>query len=164
MFNPFCILTPELLEAFIQNGKKYFVRQQYGYSGKADEGMERHFIFTHYPNIASAMDHFGTIENDLFRYVYDWNNEAHRKRLVIAAGKPEGFKIWAGVFQKNWERLITRELEEKIRKYIKSMGWQPSRNDIINPKYYLYYGHLYVELKFKKKIVRIKFEEIENIA
>jgi hypothetical protein len=164
MFNPFYLLNTDLLHSFIDNGKKFFVRQTYNGIIRTGDRTERQFIFSHYPNISLALDHFGAIENDRFRYVYDWNNEEHRKRLLIAASQPVGFKIWSAVFIKDWEKLITKEIEEKVRKYIKSIGWTPLRNDIIKPLYYLYYGHLYIELKFRTNVVRIKFEEIEKMS
>ena len=90
MFHPFYLLTNDLLPALIEKGKNFFVRQTYNGIIKTGDMTERQFIFSHYPNISLALDHFGAIENDRFRYVYDWNNEEHRKKLLIAASQPSG--------------------------------------------------------------------------
>ena len=107
MFQPFCLLSKELLDAFARSGKKYFVRQAVLCTGSSKQ-----FMFTHYHDIAFAQEHMGAIEHDPYRYLYQWDDEDHRRRLLMAATQPQGYVIWAAVFRKDWERSITAEVEE----------------------------------------------------
>ncbi|HEY0058902.1 MAG TPA: hypothetical protein VGB56_07185 [Flavisolibacter sp.] len=160
MFNPFCLLSKELLDAFARSGKKYFVRQTFSLT----PGSNRAFMFTHYPDVAFAQEHLGAIEHDPYRQLYRWDDEDHRRRLIIAASQPEGYDIWAALFRKDWERGITVEVEGLVRAYIKSIGWKPARADGVAPQYFLHYGSLYLMLKFGSKQVRVKFEDIQKLA
>ncbi len=161
MFNPFCLLSKELLDAFIRSGKKYFVRQSFTLNRSSGS---REFMLTHYPDIAFAQEHMGAIEHDPYRQLYRWDDEDHRRRLIIAASQPQGFAIWTALFRKDWERGITAEVEAMVRAYIKSIGWKPSRADGVTPQYFMHYGSLYLMLKFGSRQVRVKFEDIQKLA
>lgn len=161
MFHPFSPLSKDLLDAFIRSGKKYFVRQAFTLSGK---GPDREFMLTHYPDVAFAQEHMGAIEHDPYRQLYRWDVEEHRRRLIIAAGQPSGFAVWAAVFRKDWERGITMEVEGLVRAYIKAIGWKPARADEVTPQYFLHYGSLYLLLKLGSKQVRVKFDDILKLA
>jgi hypothetical protein len=161
MFNPLCLFTTQLLEAFVKNKKKYFVRQAYHFRN-GETGKE--FIFSHYQEHSFALHHMGAIEEDPYRYVYEWDHPEHQKKLYLAASQPETYKIWSAVFRKDWEKEITKDVEACVRKYVHSLGWRPTRNDMIKPEFYMYYGNLYIQLKFKTKTVRVRFEEVQNLV
>lgn len=161
MFQPLAPFTKELLDAFKRTGRIYFVRQSWRLAG---ESPEKHFIFSHYTDPAFAWEHFGALENELYRAVYDASKKEDFLKLMIAADQPKGYCILSALFKKNWQHLITKELEADIRRYIDHLGWKPTRNDLLNPKFYLHYGHLYLELRFKSRQVRVKFEDLKNLA
>ncbi len=102
MFNPLVPLTRPLLEAFVKAGKKYFVRQTY-IRGKEllDENVKGYFIFTHYSEIGQAEHHLSAIGQDRSRFLYDWEKSEHQEKLLIAAGKPAGYKIYSSIVEKD---------------------------------------------------------------
>ena len=99
MFNPFAPLTTDLLHAFIGRGKIFFVRQAFP-RGKSplDKDVKGYFVFSHYDNLTTAQDHFGTIAHDPYRFLYNWNDLAHRGKLEIAASGLQHYRNFAAVF------------------------------------------------------------------
>ncbi|MEO5998861.1 MAG: hypothetical protein ABIN89_18970 [Chitinophagaceae bacterium] len=164
MFNPFSTLSVPLLDAFVKSGKKYFVRQTFT-RGKSllDEGVKGYFIFTHYSEIGHAQHHLGAIEHDPNRFLYEWDNQEHQQKLIIAAGTPPGYKIYSSVFEKDWQKWLTVHLKDKVKKYIDyRLGWKPGGGETVDFQIYSNYGDLYAKLKLRSQEVRVKLELIEN--
>jgi hypothetical protein len=164
MFNPFYPFTTQLLDGFVKKGKKYFVRQTFHRAmDHFDEGIKGYFIFSHYDNLTTAMDHFGAIANDAYRFLYDWDNAEHREKLKIAASQPKEYKIFAGVFKQDWERQVTNRLKEKVRMYVSKLGWSPKPGEMVDTKYEIQFGELYMRLSYAGRQAKVKFEEIEKL-
>ena len=119
MFNPFFPFNQQLLGAFIETGKKYFVRQSFNRAkGGKEDTIKAHFIIKHYSSKVEAEYHFADIINDPHRYFYDWNNPEHQNRLRLAASGPSGYKIYSSVVYNNWHKYITNSLKRQTRHYI----------------------------------------------
>lgn len=164
MFNPFCIFTPKLLDALVKAGKRYFVRQTFkrGFS-YLDEGIRGCFIITYYEGLEEAQEHFDAIVRDGNRFLYDWEDPEHRKKLIIASKGPAGFKVYANVFEKNWERHITDQFRSRIKKYIEDkLHWRPARQDTINFHIDMRYGEAYGRIQTRNLEVSVKLEDIET--
>jgi hypothetical protein len=165
MFNPFYPLTNELLNAFVANGKIFFVRQNFERGRNIlDNNIREYFLITHYESLTTAMDHYGAISYDRRRFLYHWDNEEHRRKLEIAASSPEGFKIFAAVLKPGWDRPADRILKNKIRRYIEQIGWNPKRDQGVLTNYELQFGELYIRIKYQGREAKVKFEEIENLS
>ncbi len=165
MFNPFYPFTSPLLQAFIEKGKIFFVRQQFIRGrNKTDEGVKGSFLITAYDNFTTAQDHYGAIAHDPYRFLYDWNREEDRNKLKIAASEMKEYRVFAAVFKLGWEREINDALREKIRLYISALGWSPAGKDVVDTSYEVRFGELYLCLKYKKREARVKFEEIELLS
>ena len=162
--NPFSLLSRPLLEAFVASGKKFFVRQSFNRPrGNADHRVKAHFILTHYAEKGHAEHHYGAISEDPYKYLYIWEDPDHRRKLFLAAEQPAGYRIYASVFNKDWEKHITVDLKQKLRKYVESkLGWKPSVAERVVFDIYVNYGELYAKLKLRSQEVRVKLEEIEN--
>src|SRR5690242_8819380 len=106
MINPFYPFTRALLEALVKKGHRYFVRQTYRREKNTSPGFKGAFLLTHYDSVTTAMDHYGAISYDAARFFYDWENAEHRRRLCMAADGPEGYKLYAALFRKDWERPV----------------------------------------------------------
>ncbi|MEJ7766740.1 MAG: hypothetical protein WKF89_02940 [Chitinophagaceae bacterium] len=164
MLNPFSSLTKPLLEAFVKAGKKYFVRQTFS-RGKSrlDQPIKGYFIFTHYADIAHAQHHFGAIEHDPHRFLYEWDKPGHKEKLLIAADSPPGFKIYSSLFEKDWQVHLSGILKENVKRYIdNNLHWKPGGSETVDFQVYNNYGELYAKLKLRSQEVRLKLEEIEN--
>jgi len=165
MFNPFAPFTPLLLQAFVNAGKRYFVRQAFTRArDHFDEGIKGDYIFTHYSEAGHAQHHLGAISHDPSGYVYNWNNPAHQASLAIAASGPAGYRIYSSVFGEDWQKHLTAPLRQKARQYIDlRLGWKPARGETIGFQLYVHYGEVYAKLTLKAQQVRVKLEEIEQI-
>jgi hypothetical protein len=165
MFNPFVPLSGPLLQAFVMAGRKYFIRQTYAMPKDLPrEGLKGWFIFSHYTDVAQAQHHFGAIEHDPYRLLYDWNKPGDQQKLWIAAGKPEGYIIYSSLFEKDWQKHLNAPLKAKVKKYIDySLGWKPGRGETVNFEIFASYGELYAKLKLRRQEVRVKLVLIENL-
>lgn len=164
MFNPFYPLTSDLLQAFVQKGKLFFVRQSMPRAKKLlDEGVKGYFLFTPYDNFTTAQDHFGAIGHDSQRFLYKWQEPLHREKLEVAASGLSDYRIYAAVCVPGWEKGITDLLREKIRRYVSRLGWTPKGSDTVETAYEIRFGELYLCLKYKKREAKVKFEEIETL-
>jgi hypothetical protein len=165
MFNPFYPFTAALLDAFVKQGNTYFVRQTFkrGINTLAED-IKGAYLISHYDDLNKAQTHFDALASDPNRFLYDWKNEEHQQKLKIAATGPAGYKVYSGVFEKNWERHITERIKKGIRFYVASLGWQPSRSEGLNTGFYQTFGELYIILKCKGREVKVKFEDIETLS
>lgn len=164
MFNPLAPFDEAALEGFLKAGNRYFVRQSFPRArDHFDEGIRGYFLFCHYENYFLAKEHFDALPHDPYRYLYDWETETDRNKLLIAARKPEGFRIYTNTFMPDWERHLTSRLHQKIRGYVNRLGWKPKKGEAIQPQFYPHFGEVYVRLAFGSREVRVKFEEIEKI-
>jgi hypothetical protein len=166
VFNPFAILTPPLLEAFVQSGKRFFVRQQFNRAhDHFHEEVKGYFIITHYAEKGHAEHHYGAISEDAFKFLYDWQDPDHQKKLCIASSQPKGYRIYSSVFNPDWQKHITNRLKQKLRNYVEGKsGWKPTVAETVGFDIYVNYGGLYARLKLRTQEVRVKLEEIENYS
>ena len=163
MFNPLALFSERLLEALVQAGKLYFVRQTYPRGREPfNEEQKGAFLITHYAEMGPAATHYDAIAHDTGRYLYRWDKEADREKLKRAASQPSGYSIYAGVFLKDWEKNITDRVKNCIRYYVAAQGWKPGRNEIVQPDFYLEFGELHVKIKFRNLERKLKFDEIEK--
>jgi len=103
------------------------------------------------------------IGHDAYMYLYEWDNPEHQQKLYVAASQPVGYKVYSGVFKKDWEKQISNSMNETAKTYIETkIRWKPGRGDNVDFKLYVNYGELYAKLKFRGQEVRVKLEEIEN--
>jgi hypothetical protein len=165
MFNPFAPLSNPLLLAFVRAGKKYFVRQTFHRGDDDFEGTKGSFIITHYAEAGHAEHHLGAISEDQNRFLYEWENAEHQKKLILASNQPAGYKIYSSVFVKNWQAHISNPVKQRLRNYIQmKLGWSASRGERLSFDIYANYGELYAQLKLGSEEVRIKLEDIENLT
>jgi hypothetical protein len=165
MFNPFYPFNTALLDAFVKQGKTFFVRQTFERGiPPMDDSIKGAYLISHYDNLKDAQVHYDALSRNPNRFLYDWNSDEHQAKLKIAAGSPAGYKVYSSVFQKDWERHITDRMKKGIRLYVAGLGWQPSRAEGLSTDFYQTFGELYIKLKCKGREVKVKFEEIENLC
>jgi hypothetical protein len=164
MFNPLAPWTEEALKGFVEEGHRYFVRQTFNRAkGSFDEGIKGYYLFCHYKEHAQAKEHYDALKNDLNRFLYDWENEEHRKKLEIAAKRPPGYKLFSNTFMPDWELHITDRIKKMIRLYIQREGWYPKKEEGVDISFYPYFGQVMITLKFRGQEAKVAFEDIEKI-
>lgn len=163
MFNPLAPWTEKALNGIIQEGHRYFVRQTFNRAkDPLDPDVKGCYLLCHYKEEAAAKEHFDALKNDPNRFLYDWEDEGHRKKLMIAAGMPPGYRIFTNTFMPDWERHLTRRIKQNIRNYIQRKGWNPRGEETVMIAFYPHFGEVMIILKFRGQEVRVNFEEIEK--
>jgi hypothetical protein len=165
MFNPLAPFDDKALEGFIKDGHRFFVRQTFNRAkDHFDEGIKGYFLFCHYKDEGPAKEHYDALKHDPYRFLYDWQKETDRKKLLLAASRPEGYKIFTNTFMPDWEHHITNRIKQKVRAYIISQGWKPDNEEGVAISFYPHFGEVMIILKFRRQELRVKFEVIEKMS
>jgi hypothetical protein len=162
MHNPFVLLTTRLLESLIKAGNHFFVRQTYKRGkNELDPLNKAAFLFTHYTDYSRAKTHYDTLDNDPNRFLYNISEAEHYEKLFIAAGQPEGFKIYSPIVQQAWKP--TAPIATKIRNYInQKLNWTPARTDAVKADLFVQFGELFITLKYGIHELKLPLADIEN--
>ena len=165
MFNPVYPFTAQVLEATINRGCLYFVRNTWpqGFD-HFNENIKGNYILTHYNDLAKATAHYNSIANDSSRFLYDWNNAEQQEKLKTAAAGPAGYKIWSAYFLPDYKSKITNPLKDKINRYMyKHTNWKPGRGETVAIDFFLEVGSLFITMRYAGEQQKVKFTDIENI-
>lgn len=101
---------------------------------------------------------------DLNRFLYDSSNEEHKIKLLVAAGQPTGYKIYAAYFLPDYKKKISSATRNKINRYVYlHTNWKPSRGQTIHIDFYLQFAAIFITLSYAGQQLKIKFEDIENL-
>jgi len=163
MFNPLCLLTGELLEAFVSSGQKYFVRQTFIRGSDVNDKSKRAFLFSHYSDYGQALEHFEAIAKDGSRYLYRWSEPEDQKRLRLAASQPVGYRIYASVVMPGWKEKADKALKVQVRNYMEKKNlWSPGRKDEVAIELYPHFGEVFVRMRFRKQEIKVSLAEVER--
>jgi len=168
MLNPYILLTPDILKAMLTQ-PMYFVRQYYerGYANTNNKETIP-LLFTHYANhetdIERAQRHMRLLWNDQYRFLYDSRNEEHLQKLMKAATKPDGFRIYINLLPKKWK--ANDDIKRKINSYMlhRLPWWKYNPADKLNVTLKERYGQLYIALLWKGQQTEVHLDEIENFS
>lgn len=165
MYNPFPLLTPDLLQEKLAAGKRWFVRQTY-LRGKTASQVRMAFLLRAYNETEEKMarEHLSNLKNDAYAHLYDAHDSGENQKLFIAATQPSGYQIYyAGTLHKDWQPPA--EYRDRIRNYIRTYhpGWKPkSKSEAIRAGLHEQHGMLFLKLSFKEEEEIIPFELIEK--
>ena len=163
MYNPFPLLNRKLLEDKIEEGKKYFVRQNFPRGYEAE--LKCAFLFRAYSEEEKerAIEHYEIIKGDRHAFLYDATVPEHMEKLLIAANQPKGYRIYyAGKTQVEW--TPPDAYQQKMRKYLvrNHPGWKTQKNRTqIEVWLQEEFGHLFLKFIFEGEEERIPFDQIE---
>lgn len=166
MFNPLCLLSEKLLDAFVKSGKKYFVRQTYDRGiNLADKDIKGCFLISHYSDLHDARQHYEALSADTYRFLYDWHHPEDQKRLKLAAAQPEGYKVFASVVMPDWQKRAEKMLKAKVRSFVTArLKWFPARNDAVDFDLYPHFGEIFVKMSFRNQEIKVALSEVEKIS
>jgi hypothetical protein len=160
MFNPLCLLSRELLDAFVASGQKYFVRQTFI---RGNDKTNRGFLVSHYADFSQAYEHFEAIAADANRYLYRLSEPDDFRRLLKAASQPTGFRVYASVVIPGREKKAEKSLTVQVRKYMERKNlWHPGRRDDVAFELYPHFGEVFVRMRFRQQEIKVSLAEVEN--
>jgi len=167
MYNPYTLLTKEILDAMLQQ-PMYFVRQDYPRgSDHFDKERTTSLLLTHYvqkgDDYERAARHLRLLMTDKYRFRYDSENSEHLQKLKIAASQPEGYKIYINLLPKAWK--ANDIFKRKINTYLlhNFPWWNYSSKDNLKVTLKERYGNLYIAMLWKGQQTEVDLNEIENI-
>ena len=162
MYNPFGLLSAKLLQALIQSGNTWFVRQTWKRGmDPQDTTQKGAFLFTHYNNAGRAHIHYDALAHDPNRFLYDSTLPDHYKKLETAAAQPLGFRVYSPLLEKEWKP--SGLLSDKLRRYITGkLQWTPGRNDTVKAELFTQFGELFITLKNRGNRIKVPLSDIEN--
>lgn len=163
MYNPYSILTTELLEAMLHQ-PMYFVRQYFERGKNNDNTIP--LLFTHYIHHETdkerAERHMRLLWKDPYRFLYNSTIPGHIEKLSIAAMQPEGYKIFINLLPQEWK--ASDSLKKKINSFVlhKLSCWNYSPPDKLRVIMKERFGRLYIGLLWKGQQTEVDLEEIEK--
>jgi hypothetical protein len=165
VYNPLSLLTPELMQALIKE-PKLFVRQYYE-RGKMGDDIP--LLLTYYykkneKDVLRANMHMKILKRDKYRFLYDSENEEDQKKLLIAAGQPEGYRLYVNLLPKKWE--AGDQLRKKLFLYMNQnfTWWQSARPAKVNIHLQDLYGQLYLYVTWQGHKAEIILDNIEKMV
>lgn len=143
---------------------KLIVRQHYP-RGNAGNDTIPLLLTYYYKNndidVNRANLHLKQLQEDKYRFLYDTENEEHRKKLLIAAEQPQGYRIFINLLPARWQPSTS--LRRKIHAYVqKRYEKKNSKTQKINVQLQDLYGKLYLLLSWKENKAEVLLEEVEN--
>jgi hypothetical protein len=166
MFNPYTLLTPEILTAMLKQ-PMYFVRQKYKRGAFLFDTEETtSVLLTHYArndiDKERAERHIRLLMKDSTRFLYDSLHEEHLLKLKKAARQPKGYRVYINLLPKKWK--ASDGLKKKISNYMlhRLSWWQYSPADKLKVTLKERYGELYIALLWKGRKTEVHLDEIEN--
>jgi len=167
MYNPYCLLSPEILEALLQQ-PMYFVRQHYPRGQQHPAATSLPLLLTHYSLHESDQErserHIRLLWKDPYRFLYDSRLCEHREKLIRAATQPEGYRIYINLMPKKWK--ASDGLKTKVSRYLshKLPWWHYSPADKLHVTLKERYGELFIALLWRGQQTEVLLEEIENFS
>lgn len=165
MFNPLYPFTKQVLDETVKKGCIWFVRNTFNLAvDHFDQDIKGYFIITHFNDKAKAIAHYNSTAQDKNRFLYEWDNEEHKTKLLIASEQPAGYKIYSSYFLPDYKKRITNPIKDKINRYMyRHTDWKPGKGETVNVDFYLQFGSLYVTLSYAGQQLKVQFSDIENI-
>jgi hypothetical protein len=164
MYNPFPLLTRDLLQDEFEKGKRFFVRQTF------PRGMEPRligaFLLRAYPADEKdiADKHMAALATDGNAFLYDAEKPEQRQKLQTASTQPFGYKIFYAA-KKGLDWRPPQVYQEKMRRYVRRHhpGWRPQKEgDTIAIGLYEEFGRLFIKFNHAEEEDSIPFDLIEN--
>lgn len=157
MLQPFEILKSSYVHRLESMNKNIFVVQGY------HRCREHAVIVSVYDDIGLAKTHFNAVKEDEDAEIIDIRNAEEKSHLLEMINGTACIVYWAVVRDATaLERTVNANFKENMRKYIAShTNWHVSAAATLRPSIQLIFGELYINLKYRNELIRIKFEEIE---
>ncbi len=166
MYNPYILLSPELLAGLLKQ-PLYFVCQYYERGLACPDTHNIPLLLTHYtmdePGKERAARHIRLLATDRFRFLYDSTNPRHLQQLNKASMQPEGYRIFVNLLPQQWkaDEALTRRIICYIRE--KMPWWSFSIKDQLHITLRERYGSLFIMLYRRGSQTEVLLNDIENM-
>jgi hypothetical protein len=166
MLQPFEIFSRLYLQKLIKLHRRWIVTQSYARGiDPFAEDQKTPVLLTDYEDISAAKTHWNAVSHDRYGAIIDLEKPMHLNKLeeMMAENSPY-ILYWAVV--KSVEELedrINSKYKDNMRRYIENRtDWKPGGDHSLAPSIQVIFGELFIILKHKKEVLKVKFEEIEH--
>ncbi|MES2429429.1 MAG: hypothetical protein V4556_00755 [Bacteroidota bacterium] len=165
MLQPFELFNERYLERLITLKKFYLVSQSYkrGFNHFAD-AHKIDILVTDYESAGEAQMHLNAVKNDKYGALIDLQKPEHKKKVLdMLLG--EKYQLYWSIVKSadDLQKRLQASYKDKMRRYIESnTDWRIGGDETITPSIETTYGELFINLKWRTKRLRIKFEDIER--
>lgn len=165
MLQPFELFNERYLERLIQLKKFYLISQSYprGINHFA-EAHRIDILVTDYESPGEAQMHLNAVKNDKYGALIDLQKTEHKKKILdMLTG--EKYQLYWSIVKSadDLQKRLQVGYKDKMKKYIQAnTDWRIGGDETITPSIETTYGELFINLKWKTKRLRIKFEDIER--
>lgn len=159
MHNPLSLLHIQVLDALVQAGHSYFVRQLYPRGMR--QGMKESLVITPYRSADEARKHYDMILTDGRRYIYDISVPADKEKIYHAATQPGGYGVYIALLEaREWEPGPS--LKGDIKRFMRLHCRRPEGRERGTVILHMQFGELLLTLPFHKTGSPVPLSQIDN--
>ena len=166
MFQPFLEFKELYIDRLINLDKKILVTQSYNrYVDNLSEVSKTGILVTDYDNRGLANIHLKAISHDKYGAIILLDNDKYRKQLTQLLQPASHYKVFWSVVNNlgDMEQRLKKKYSKHLMRYVsKTTDWHIARDESLAVSFQVTYGELYIIIKRKSQIIRVKFEEIET--
>jgi hypothetical protein len=169
MLQPFELFRPHYLPRLIELGRRYLVSQTYHRIKDMDAdplSSQINLLFSDYAELGEAKLHVNAVKTDRYAAIIDLNNPVHIKKIQEMLLTGSGYRMFFAVVRsaKELESYVNKHYKDKLKKWVeKQTNWRISHDAIVKPTIQLSFGELFIILKHGNQVVRVKFEDVEQV-
>lgn len=166
-FNPFEKLTPAIVAAFREKGKRWLVSQTMDLTVSGATGEAKVFLLmSHYGDQGMATVHLKAVKEDRFASLIDLEREVHLKQLEKILEPGSRYVVFSSLIRsrERMEKMASDLYKEKYWRFIQQhakSGINP--NTSVRPSIQLIFGEVYIILKYGAETLRTKLSDIEKM-
>lgn len=166
MRDPFILLQNDHVRKLVQLKRIYLVSQTYRspFTPPEINEVKTKLLITDYDDKGLAITHYRAVKTDKYAAVLDLQKPKHIEKIVELIKPSSAFLIFWGVVKNKelFEKQINNLYKDTMRKYIeKNTTWRISRDTTLFPKLEIIYGELFINLKYGRERLRVKFNELK---
>jgi hypothetical protein len=166
MLQPFEIFSGLYLQKLIKMKRRWIVTQSYARGiDPFAEYRKTPILLTDYEDISAAKTHWNAVSHDRYGAIIDLEKPMHLDKLEEMMSENSPYILYWAVVKsvEELEDRVNSKYKDKMRRYIEShTGWKPGGDQSLDPSIQVIFGELFIILKHKKEVIKVKFEEIER--
>lgn len=165
LYNPFYAWTKDLLDALIEAGHSYFVRQSFA-RGKANapDTVKHVFQIFYYAEQTHADRHFQQLKKlDTYSAFYDINIAEDKEKLIKTTDQYKEYQFFSNTMYPDW-KIRLKFYERKLRTCIENdLNWHPKGKDKVWVGLHSGYGAMHITFKLGHDKAQFLFDHIEKL-
>lgn len=166
MLQPFEIFSERYLQKLLELKRRWIVTQSYARAiDPFAEIRKTPILLTDYDDLATAKTHWNAVSHDRYGAIIDLEKPLHRDKLAEMMADHSPYDLYWAVVRsvEELEEKINSNYKDHMRRYIENRtDWKPAGDQSMTPSIQVIFGEVYIILKYRKEVLKVKFEDIEH--